>query len=235
MRTTVWVGAVVAILGVAMPARAQDKKVEGNIGGGYSATTGEARQHTGDAGVFEAGVTFNVTPTMGFKTNYNYTGLGKEKTVTVPVSPTPGGATTLQEFSADAHMHDVTFDLVVKAPARSRVAPYGIVGPGIYHRTINLTTPAVGFTTICDPFWYVCYPVPVAVDQVIGSRSSTDFGMNFGGGFSFKVGEKASLYFDIRYIYIWGPTFDVPAIGSTPAHSVRANGQAVPFIFGVRF
>src|SRR3954469_23329961 len=103
MRTTVSVVAVVAILAAALPARAQDKKVEGNIGGGCSAVTGEARQHTGDAGVFEAGVTYNVTPTMGFKTNYNYTATGKEKTVLLPVSPTPGGGTSLQEFSADSH------------------------------------------------------------------------------------------------------------------------------------
>jgi hypothetical protein len=100
---------------------------------------------------------------------------------------------------------------------------------------VNITTPAVGYTTVCDPFWYVCYPAAVAVDSVIGTRSSTDFGMNFGGGASFKVGETASVYFQVRYVYIWGPTFDVPAVGNTPAQSLRINGQAVPFIFGVRW
>ena len=59
--------------------------------------------------------------------------------------------------------------------------------------------------------------------------------MNFGAGVSFKIGETAKIYFDVRYIYIWGPTFDVPAIGSTPAQSVRANGQAVPFTVGFSF
>ena len=105
----------------------------------------------------------------------------------------------------------------------------------MYHRTVNITTPAVGFTTVCDPWWYVCYPIAVPVDQVLGSRSSTDFGMNFGAGVSFPVGDSASFYFDVRYIYIWGPTIDVPAIGSTPAQSVSANGQAIPFMFGFRF
>jgi len=226
------------MLGVVMPAQAQDKKVEGNIGGGYSAMTGEARQHTGDAGLFEAGVTYNVTPTLGFKTNYNYTGLGKEKTVTVPVSSLPsGGVITQQQFSVDGHMHDVTFDLVVKSKGMRRSSPYGIVGPGVYHRTINLTTPAVGYATICDPYWYVCYPTPVAIDQILGTRSSTDFGMNFGGGVSFKVGEKASIYFDIRYVYIWGPKASDLAVNplATSTGVTRANGQAVPFVFGVRF
>jgi opacity protein-like surface antigen len=236
MRTTVWAVAV-AMLGVVMPAQAQDKKVEGNIGGGYSAITGEARQHTGDAGLFEAGVTFNFAPTLGFKTNYNYTATGKEKTVTIPVSSVPGGPTTPQQFSADSHMHDVTFDLVVKAKGMRRSSPYGIVGPGVYHRTVNITTPAVGFATICDPYWYVCYPTPVAVDKVLGTRSTTDFGMNFGGGVSFKVGEKASIYFDVRYIYIWGPkSEDLAATPIAAANGItRANGQAVPFVVGFRF
>jgi hypothetical protein len=59
--------------------------------------------------------------------------------------------------------------------------------------------------------------------------------MNFGGGMSFKVGEKTSIYFDVRYIYIWGPTVTTPAVGSVAATSTKANGQAVPFVFGVRF
>jgi len=234
MRTTVWLVAV-ALLGITVPAGAQERKVEGYVGGGYSAIVGEARDHTGDAGVFQAGVQFNFTPKLGFRTNYDYSALGKEKTVLLPVSPTPGASTSLQEFSADGHMHDVTFDLVMKGNSAARAVPYGLVGPGIFHRTVNLTTPATGFTTICDPYWYVCYPVAVSVDQVIGTRSSTDFGMNFGGGMSFKVGERTSVYFDVRYIYVWGPTFDVPAVGSNPARSVHGNAQAIPFTFGVRF
>jgi len=224
------------MLSVAVPARAQDRKVEGNIGGGYSVMTGEARQHSGDAGLFEAGVTFNVRPNVGIQTNYNYSGLGKEKTVDLLVSNLPsGGVATSQPFSIDGHMHDVTFNVVVKGASRGRASPFFLVGPGVYHRTVNVTTPAVGYTTVCDPYWYVCYPAAVSVDKVLGTRSSTDFGMNFGGGASFKVGEKAVMYFDVRYVFIWGPTFDVPAVGSTPAKSVRGNGPAVPFTIGFRF
>ena len=234
MRLTVW--ALVAVMvSVAVPARAQDKKVDGNIGFGYTAMVGEARDSTGDAGLFEAGVTFNATPMLGIQANYAYTGLGKEKTVVLPVSGIPGGSTSLQEFSADGHMHEATFNVVFKSASTGRAQPFGLIGPGVFHRTVNITTPSVGFTTICDPYWYVCYPVAVSVDQVLGSRSSTDFGMNFGGGVSFKIGETASVYFEVRYAYIWGPTFDVPAVGSTPARTVKANAQAVPFVFGFRF
>ena len=176
MRTTVWVAAV-AMLGITMPAGAQERKVEVNLGGGYSAVTGEAREHTGDAGVFEAGVTFNITPTLGFKTNYNYTGLGKEKTVTLPVT-NPPGAPSLQEFSADSHMNDVTFDFVMKAPPSARVAPYGLVGPGIYHRTVSITTPAVELRRSATRTGML----PGRGVGGSGPRLAqlTDFGMNFG-------------------------------------------------------
>jgi opacity protein-like surface antigen len=233
MRLTVWT--VLALLSVVVSASAQDKKVEVNLGAGYSVVTGEARDSTGDAGVFEAGVTYYVSPNLGIQADYNYTALGKEKTVVVNVSPIPGGIPNPEQFSADWHMHDFTFNAIVRSKTEGRVVPFGLVGPGVYHRTVNLTTPAVGYATVCDPYWYVCYPTAVAVDQIIGSRSSTDFGINFGGGVSFKVGETASVYFQVKWAYIWGPTFDVPAVGSTPAQSLGSNAQVFPFIFGVKW
>jgi len=233
MRATVWVAAA-AVLGVAMPSRAQDKPVEVNVGAGYSIATGEARKHTGDAGVFQIGATLKVAPKIGIQANYDYTALGKEKTVSLDVSQLPGGATTKQQFSADFHMHDATFDVVFK-PKPTGV--YALAGPGVYHRTVNVTTPAVGFTTVCDPFWYVCYPVAVSVDKVLGSRSSTDMGINFGVGATFKLGDSATGFLEVRYVYIWGPTFapNVPATGGSSAKSLRANGQFAPFVFGLRF
>ena len=36
--------------------------------------------------------------------------------------------------------------------------------------------------------------------NIIGERSSTDFGMDFGGGVKF-----GAFYADLRYHYIWGP------------------------------
>ena len=77
-------------------------------------------------------------------------------------------------------------------------------GAGIYHRMIQLTSPAVGYTTFCDPFWYVCYPAAVSVDNILGDRSSNDFGIDFGGGMTF--GHEAKFYVETRYHYVWGPT-----------------------------
>jgi hypothetical protein len=66
-------------------------------------------------------------------------------------------------------------------------------------------------------------------------RSSTDFGMDFGGGVNF-----GKLYAEVRYHYIWGPTVQEnqpvqPLPGADVSSERKANGQFLAFTFGVRF
>jgi len=96
---------------------------------------------------------------------------------------------------------------------------------------------------VCDPFWYVCYPAVVSVDNIIGDRSSNDFGMDFGGGITF--GREAKFYIESRYHYVWGKTVN-PTASTLPS---ATNGTAAtscsggcstsagyfPLVFGVRW
>jgi hypothetical protein len=76
----------------------------------------------------------------------------------------------------------------------------------------------------------VCYPGAfVPVENVVGKRSSTDFGMDFGGGVTFG----ANFFVEARYHYLWGPTIDTSGVGGSEAR--KANGQFLPITFGVRF
>ena len=99
--------------------------------------------------------------------------------------------------------------------------------PSLHARCIGAAAPQPGE-------WYVCYPGGfVPVENVVGQRSSTDFGMDFGGGVKF-----GAIYAEIRYHYIWGPT--VPETGPTqplPGVSAerKANGQFLQTTFGIRF
>ena len=71
------------------------------------------------------------------------------------------------------------------------------------------------------------------VENIVGERSSTDFGMDFGGGVNFGV-----FFAEPRYHYIWGPTVPTTGPGATPAWSNRerkANGQFLATTFGFRF
>ena len=58
----------------------------------------------------------------------------------------------------------------------------------------------VGVITVCDPYWLICYPTAVSTDAIVGDRSSTDFGINVGGGVNF-----GAFYAEARYHYVWGP------------------------------
>jgi opacity protein-like surface antigen len=203
------------------------KKYEINGGGGFTAATGDIEEHFGNGGHLEAGFTFYPSEHFGLQVQYAYTKLNG-KDFTLPVAGTPGGATLSQDFSSHMHMHGFSFDAVIRP--KSINGAYFVAGPGIYHRNVSLTSPAVGFVTVCDPFWLVCVDTPTSVDRLLGDRGSTDFGLNGGGGFAFKISDSAKLYAEARYLYVWGP--DVNVNGTTKAN---ANGQFIPLSFGIRW
>jgi opacity protein-like surface antigen len=230
MRPTVLaLGAFLLTAALPIDAQAQDKKVNFSIGGGFTMPNAEVRDHFGDGYHFNIGLQVNVTPVIGIEGLYSFNGLG-DKQISIPVSGTPGGPAVPTDFFADMNMQYGTANLVVQKPDGG-VRPYGLVGMGVYYRPVKVTTPGVGFVPgFCDPWWYVCYPGGfVPVENIVGERSSTDFGMDFGGGVNF-----GPVYAELRYHYIWGPTADVPS-GSTATDTRKANGQFLVTTFGFRF
>lgn len=232
----------VALLLAAVPARAQvdEKKVNVNIGGGYTFTSGEVRNHLGDGYNFNLGLTFNVTPVVGIQAEYSFNGLGQKQLRALQPTPPiagcpPGGCGNISEgpFFGDMNMQYGDFNLVFHPKTQGAAKPYVVAGMGVYYRPVKVTTPGVGYVPgYCDPWWYVCSPGGwVPVENIVGERSSTDFGMDFGGGVNFNLGESAAFYVEARYHYIWGPTINNPIDGT----SQKANGQFFPITFGVRF
>jgi hypothetical protein len=102
---------------------------------------------------------------------------------------------------------------------------------GVYYRPVKVTTPGVGYVPgYCDPWWYVCYPGGfVPVENIVGERSSTDFGMDFGGGANF-----GTFFAEVRYHYIWGPTIE-PEVNPLATGDQKADGQFFALTFGFRF
>jgi opacity protein-like surface antigen len=228
---------VAAGLIAVVPAAAQEKPVQINIGGGYTGVYGAGKDHVGSGGNFTLGVIFHTKSPISFQGEYGWNGM-KQKQLSIPVFPTPLGDTTgvPTDFFADANMQYGDFNVILGSKSGAKTAPYGIVGLGVYYRPVQVSTPGVGYATVCDPYWYVCYPALVPVEQVVGKRSSTDFGMDFGGGVNFKMSDHASIYFEVRYHYIWGPTVSNTSVNplATPT-TVKANGQFLPITVGVRF
>jgi hypothetical protein len=232
-RTTgVWVALFSFIITAGV--HAQEKRVNVSFGGGWTAPNSDVRDRFGDGYNFNFGVQVNATPVIGIEGLYSFNGLG-EKQISIPVAPAPFNGAVPTDFFANMNMQYGTVSLVAQKPDGA-VRPYGLVGGGVYYRPVEITSPAVGWIPgYCDPWWYVCYPGGfVEVDNVIGERSSTDFGMTFGGGVNF-----GTFYGELRYHYIWGPEVQVnqptQPIAGVEADTRKANGQFLQATFGFRF
>lgn len=242
MRKFLWTAALVIL--VALPASAQDRPVGFNFGGGW------AFPASGFKGSFDTGwngsigATFNISPTLGIHGEYMYDRLGgPDRTIDVFPTPNPlNGTPTLIE--SNHQMHVGTFNMVytpLGAEASSRQFGYYMLGGGgIYHRLIQLTTPSVGYASVCDPYWYVCYPTLVEVTTIIGDRSSNDFGINLGAGVTF--GTDAKFYIESRWHYVWGPKVTTATVAPLAGggtidctQGCSTNAQYFPLTFGVRW
>ena len=236
---------IVLVLGsfllAALPidAQAQEKRVNWGFGSGFTMANGEAGDHFGNGFNVNFGLQVNVTPVFAIEGLYSFNGLG-DKQLTIPLHPTatPVGATEIPtDFFADMNMQYGTANLIVQKPG-GKLRPYGLAGMGVYYRPVKITTPGVGYAPgYCNPWYYVCYSGGlVAVENIVGERSSTDFGMDIGGGAHF-----GPIYAELRYHYIWGPTTEptatpLPSTTTTASADTRnANGQFLLTTFGVRF
>lgn len=233
------------LLVVAAPAAAQDvKPVDVNFGFGWAFPVSGLKDSFDTGWNGGIGVTFNFNQHVGFQAEYMYTRQGgPDKQITLSATPVLGAATSSGLIESNHQMHIGTFNLVYRPSTNdSAVGGYVLTGGGIYHRIVQLTTPSVGYTSVCDPYWYVCYPALVSVDQIIGDRSSDDFGINIGGGLTF--GKEAKFYIESRWHYVWGkkvtPTASqLPATTDTPVNTCSdgcsTNASYIPLTFGFRW
>jgi hypothetical protein len=232
--------AVFGICLAATPAFAQDDRpVEVNFGFGWSFPSTDFKNSFDAGWTGTIGATFFFRPDLGVSGEYTYNRMGgPEKTI--DVFPTPVDVVSSSGILESNHqIHSGVFNLVYRKRSEDRpIGGYVLGGGGVYHRIVQVTTPSVGYTSYCDPYWYVCYPTLVSVDTIIGDRSSTDFGIDIGGGVTF--GRQAKFYIESRYTYVWGPEI-TPQAGTLPADadgtpsSYSSNASYFPLTFGFRF
>jgi opacity protein-like surface antigen len=236
MRVAKWfLVAVLVLVSVPSWAQEEERKVNLNLGGGYTVTLGaDAKKAIANGYNFGAGLRLNLLPKVGVQVEYAVHKLG-EQTVSIPVALVPSGAGTAKSFLADAKVKVVSVNAVLRPLAGSgaKGSPYIIAGGGIYWRPVEVSTPAVGYVNgYCNPWWYECYPSGwVAVENLVGLRTSRDYGFNVGAGIDLKFGRKAMLYLEARYHYVFGPEI---LAGDGTSHG-KATGQFLPFTIGLRF
>jgi hypothetical protein len=216
---------LVGLVIMSAPAAAGDKPLSFNIGGGVTMPAGGVGDSLGSGGQVTLGVGYRVQLRTTLFGEYHFSSLG-DKTLAVPQPLTTDAKNITGSGWFQYGGGGVTF-----TPWQSgKNSVYVLGGAGVYHRSVYVTTPATGLVAVCRPDWFICYPSAVTVDQIVASRSTTDPGVNFGGGFTHRLSDLASFFVEARYHYVWGP--DVP---TSAGGSEKADAQFFPITFGFRF
>ncbi len=223
-RSTVLILCAAAVI-AAGPAFAAppDKKFTWNVGGGADFPLSDAGNKLNTGGNFGFGITYNITDLFGiqFEPMYNY------------MSAKDDAITNATGLDANLQVWQFDFNLVLRTKPDKNVGAYLIFGGGFYNVKGEITALTLQGGTICDPFWGICYPVAVPVDEVLGSRSVTKGGIDVGGGITFRVGEHSRFYIETRYHYVWLGNLGPSATPYSSTNSV--NLQYLPLTFGFRF
>lgn len=141
---------------------------------------------------------------------------------------TYAGATAndLAGLDGNAHVFALTVNPIVNfsgADRGSRLGAYITGGPGFYHKATNFTLPTQINT------YYYSYITP----QTFDTYSANGFGLNGGGGLTYKMGEFSStrLFVEARYNWV--------KIGSNNNADFfpynRRDTRYIPITFGIRF
>jgi opacity protein-like surface antigen len=190
-----------------------------NVGGGPSFPLADSADRFKTGGAFQLGVTYHFTNRLELQAEYLYSGHGIQSTVL--------DATDINgHHSMQYGDLNVVFNVVRPRP----LGIYVVGGPGLYYRRVEITE-FVGTAVVpyCDPWLYICYSDTVAVEEVLGTRSRTDFGLNAGLGVSLRLFDgPMSVYAEARYHYIFSGDID------TPDGPKSATGQYLPVVFGLR-
>ncbi|XXF77446.1 outer membrane beta-barrel protein [Myxococcaceae bacterium GXIMD 01537] len=214
------------VLAFAGPALAQmeavstpEKRVTFNIGGILSVPIGDTSDRFDLGGGFVAGLAFNFSNVLSVQGEYSLSGYSVKNDV-FQASGVDG----------DHQLQYGDLNAIVNIVPDRAVSFYVLGGGGIYYREVEITQIAgAAVVPYCDPWLFYCVTDVVPVEEVLASRSSTDFGLNGGVGVTVRLGSLVRLYAEARYHYIFGPSFN------TPSGSKNANGQYLPFTLGLRF
>jgi hypothetical protein len=216
---------LVGLIAVSSPAAASDKPYSFTIGGGVATPVGGVGDSLGSGGQVTMGVGFKVLPRVTVFGEYNFSSLGtKSLNLPQPV------ITDAKAFAGNGWYQYGGGGVAFTPWQSGKSSVYVLGGMGVYYRSVYVTTPATGLVTICRPDWFICFPTPVTVDEIVASRHTTDPGVSFGGGFTYRLSTLASFFVEARYHYVWGPEVNAGTGGTQ-----KADAQFFPITFGFRF
>ena len=220
-RVVMVVGLLFAVAGTS-PASAQDNDWGGFIGFGGSFPVSDARDSFKDGWSFTGGVARNFSEKFALQADYSFNRYGLDNKL---FAGTDLAGTHTQQ--------NIFLNAVIFTNSVDRSSLYFVAGGGATHRNVEVTRFA-GFAggIVCNPWWLVCYPGAVPVEQILGSQSTWDPGFNVGLGFQVPLGGGSAKFFvESRYQYIRGDEFENPITDQKE----RGNTQNITVVGGFRF
>jgi hypothetical protein len=193
-----------------------------NIGGLIGVPVGNTSDRANVGGGFVAGLTFNPSHPLGLQFEYG-TNWFSLKTNQQLANLGIFGNGFMQYFNLNAVLRPFK--------GGGRVGFYLIGGGGLYYRRASVNqVEGTAVVPYCDPYLFFCSAAPVTASSVIGARTSWDWGVDGGIGFTYALSPPVRLYVEARFHYIFGPSFTA-ANGETRT----ADGEFVPVTIGVKF
>lgn len=185
-----------------------------NIGGGVGIPVGTTSDFASVDANLVLGGGVNLRPAFGFTGEFMWYGL----------PPSTPELNAVSAVRGRANLYSLTGNFIGRIGTHRRVGAYVIGGGGWYHRTWDITAPALVPGTVCGPSfsWYgvACVNGLVSTDAVLRSGSADGGGLNIGAGVTIGHGTGAKFYAEFRYHHIYYSTL---------------NTDVIPVTFGVRW
>jgi len=212
MRDAILLAAVLALAGSS--AGAADRPYSFAVGGGASFPASDSRERFDAGWNFSAAVTWHAGERFGLRLDYLYADHDVKR--------------ELSDVRLDANhsLQHVATSLVLGTPRSRGPRVYLLGGPALYFRAVEITRfSGISIRSFCDPWLFVCVTDVVPIETAVGSRDSTDWGLQGGAGVSFPLSDGARLFLEARYQHVFGDDFG----------GRRATGKYLPVSLGVEF
>jgi len=188
-----------------------------NFGGGFNAPIGNDHPYITWGGNFTAGAGLHFSKRLAVLAEYQFIG---DKLPGAFIAQCGGacGAT-----GGNAHIWSLTLDPVIDLAPTKTNSMYVTGGGGFYRKVTSFTVQAC-----CDFYGYT-------VTEVAAHFSSNQGGLNFGVGFTHRLGgtyhdSTTKLYAEARYLWVNSPRFNA-LTGNEPIGTT----ELIPVSFGVRW
>jgi len=197
LRTASLAIAVLAVMASGLPAQAASYYHKGTFeaGGGFNIPVSEANDYLNSSGTLLIGGGRNLGQSSTIQVEWTHNWLAIDPAV---IERAQSDSVTFDD--AHASLWSVTLNFVRRINPSSDIVPWFTGGIGYYKRNLQITQNAyVYYPPIWDPWWGWIDGGWAPGEVITGSRETSGFGFNVGGGFDTQIDSGASLFIDIRY------------------------------------